>query len=140
MRPRDLLITARRLVGKGKGKPRQSDLRRAESSAYYAAFHFLARCCANYLVGTNSKTRSKHAWRQVYRSLDHGPSKNACVDGAISKFPPAIQEFDILGGYLGITQLADGRTERVLLSPAQVRALLAFYDECAKQKEGGPGR
>jgi len=61
------------------------------------------------------------------------------IDGDAGNYGWRVQ-FDILGGYLGITQLAGGRTERVLLSPAQVRALLAFYDECAKQKEGGPGR
>ena len=36
-------------------------------------------------------------------------------------------EFDLTDGYLGITQLGDGRVkDRVLLSPGQVRALVAF--------------
>jgi len=45
------------------------------------------------MVGTNSKTRSKHAWHQVYRSLEHGFSKNACNDGVMSKFPKEIEDF-----------------------------------------------
>jgi len=36
-------------------------------------------------------------------------------------------QFDKSGdGYVGITQTRDGTTDRVLLSPAQVRALLKF--------------
>jgi len=93
VQPRDLLLTAKKLVPNGIGQPRQTDLRRALSTAYYAAFHCLARSCADYMVGTNSKTRSKHAWQQVYRSLEHGFSKNACNDGAISQFPKEIEDF-----------------------------------------------
>ncbi|MCY4185677.1 MAG: hypothetical protein OXC82_09925 [Rhodobacteraceae bacterium] len=38
MQPLDLISTARRLVG----KPRQADLKRALSTAYYALFHALS--------------------------------------------------------------------------------------------------
>lgn len=91
LKPLDLIITAKELVGKPGGKPRQSNLKRALSTAYYALFHTLARCCADVMIGTNSQT--KKAWQQVYRALDHNFAKNACQHGNISRFPLEIQDF-----------------------------------------------
>lgn len=69
-------------------------MRRAVSSAYYALFHCLARCCADTLVGGPGAVRSSHAWRQVYRALEHGFAKNACTAREfINKFPQEIQDF-----------------------------------------------
>lgn len=45
------------------------------------------------LVGGSSAARSKHAWRQTYRALEHGFAKSACKDGKISLFPKAIEDF-----------------------------------------------
>lgn len=91
----DLIGTARLLVNSGSaGKPKQSDLRRAISTAYYAMFHTLAKCCADLLVGSTSSRRSPEAWRQVYRSLDHSHAKECCSrPQMMSKFPTVIQDF-----------------------------------------------
>lgn len=71
-------------------------MRRAVSAVYYALFHCLARNCADTLVGGYGADRSKPAWRQVYRSLEHGFAKNACSDKQIlNKFPQKIQNFAI---------------------------------------------
>ena len=68
--------------------------RRAVSSAYYALFHCLARECADLLIGGSNSARSQEAWRQVYRSLDHGPCKDRCKDKAmIKRFPKGIEDF-----------------------------------------------
>jgi len=93
MQPLDLIASANILVASCKGKPSQVSLRRATSSAYYAMFHCLARSCADLLVGGMNATRSKHAWRQTYRALEHGFTKSACKDGLITKFPKAIEDF-----------------------------------------------
>lgn len=94
MQPLDLIESAKILVTSCKGKPSQVSLRRATSSAYYAMFHCLARNCADMLVGGTSALRSRHAWRQTYRALEHGFAKSACKDGAImAKFPKPIQDF-----------------------------------------------
>jgi uncharacterized protein (UPF0332 family) len=58
-------------------RPRQADLKRAVSTAYYALFHALAKDAADLLVGVGGN-RSDTAWSQVYRSLQHGDAKNAC--------------------------------------------------------------
>ena len=94
MRPRDLTATARLLATSSRGRPPQVYLRRAVSTAYYALFHALARNGADLLVGAHDSARSKQAWRQVYRALEHGAAKNACHNQSIiSQFPRPIQNF-----------------------------------------------
>jgi len=93
MKPLDLIESANILIRSCKGKPSQVSLRRATSSAYYAMFHCLAHNCADLLVGGTNAIRSKHAWRQTYRALEHGFAKSACKDGLISQFPKAIEDF-----------------------------------------------
>lgn len=95
MNPRDLIRIARHLasggVGGGRGRPRQAELRRAVSAAYYALFHALALCCANALAGSN---RNRSSWDQTYRALEHGHARNQCNDkAAMSRFSGEIQDF-----------------------------------------------
>ena len=93
MRSDDLLSVADDLVSTSK-RPRQSNLRRAVSTAYYAMFHCLARCCADTLIGSRSADRSRPAWRRVYRALEHGFAKNSCKNQTITKkFPKDIEDF-----------------------------------------------
>ena len=98
MNPDDLLEIAERLAsGSGPGRPRQAELRRAISTAYYALFHTLANSCADLLVGGRSTTGTRQAWRQTYRALDHGRIKRQCSDRrprrTLRRFPPEIQDF-----------------------------------------------
>ncbi len=49
---------------------------------------------ADLLVGGTGANRSDPAWRQVYRAVDHGPTKNACLDKTtIQKFPKPVEDF-----------------------------------------------
>jgi hypothetical protein len=92
--PLDLLDTAHDLVSLRSGRPKQGHLRRSISSAYYAMFHALMRCCADLLIGGSGSNRSKPAWSQVYRALDHGAARSACSNETmIAKFPREIQDF-----------------------------------------------
>lgn len=94
MLPKDLIATAQFLANGNQGKPMQAYLRRAISTAYYALFHTLAQCCADLLIGSAGAMRSKPAWNQVYRALDHGSAKYACENKkVIAKFPKEIQDF-----------------------------------------------
>jgi hypothetical protein len=68
----DLLDIASQLAQLEQGKPRQTSLRRAVSSAYYALFHALARLCADNLVGIS---KPWDVYAPIYRSLDHGRAK-----------------------------------------------------------------
>ena len=94
MEPRDFIALARHLLQQGATRPSQVSLRRALSTAYYALFHALARNGADLLVGKTTDARSRHAWRQVYRGLEHGQAKQACKNERIlRKFPSGIQNF-----------------------------------------------
>lgn len=98
MDPYDLIRIARQLasgeLGSGRGRPRQAELRRAVSMAYYAMFHALARCAADMLVGATPSRRSQAAWRQAYRALEHGHARNQCNNATMmSEFPDGIQRF-----------------------------------------------
>ena len=91
----DLIAAAFDLVAaSGRGRPRQANLRRAVSTAYYAMFHCLAAICADLLVGGEGSERSEPAWRQVYRALEHGAARQRCNRPAMmQKFPAEIQDF-----------------------------------------------
>jgi len=94
LNPSDLLKTSNVLLASAKGKPTAVSLRRATSSAYYALFHCLARECANLLIGGSNSERSKAAWRQVYRALEHGIAKSKCKKREVmKKFPKEIEDF-----------------------------------------------
>jgi uncharacterized protein (UPF0332 family) len=74
----DLISTARHLAHLHQRRPRQADLRRAISTAYYALFHGLAEVAAVRLVGSGSVAQSSQAWARVYRHLNHQAAKKAC--------------------------------------------------------------
>ena len=94
----DLVRIARHLASGGvsgrRGRPRQTDLCRAVSAAYYALFHALAQSCADTLAGSTPVNRTRPGWRQTYRALEHGLARRQCDNRAIMRrFPPEIREF-----------------------------------------------
>ena len=96
MKPADFIATARDLANANStGRPRETNLRRAVSTTYYALFHGLAICCADMLVGGPGVNRSQPAWRQAYRALQHRDAKRRCESRAISRFPNELQDFAI---------------------------------------------
>lgn len=72
-----MIVTARKLARASPMRPRQAELKRAVSTAYYALFHALAENAANLFVGIGQMQASA-AWVHVYRALDHGFARNAC--------------------------------------------------------------
>lgn len=95
MTPRNYITTALELArADRRGRPRQTNLRRAVSTTYYALFHCLAACCANMLVGGPGSDRSRPAWGQTYRALRHGAARQRCQQSTIvARFPSEIQDF-----------------------------------------------
>ena len=98
MDPRDLLRIAALLaagaLGSRRGRPRQAELRRAVSTAYYAMFHTLAACCARQLARATPASSSQTAWRQTYRALEPGYAKRQCErHDALREFPLEIRKF-----------------------------------------------
>ncbi len=60
------------------GAPRQADLRRSISSSYYALFHFVVSALADEFIGFNARRTARYAL--VYRSLDHRPLRDICLE------------------------------------------------------------
>ena len=94
MRALDFIQTARDLVESGRrGRPRETNLRRASSAAYYAMFHCIAESCANTLAGATRASRSQQAWRQSYRALNHSSIRRRSGRREFGRFPSEIQNF-----------------------------------------------
>ena len=90
MRPPDLIEAARVLTESGPGRPTQARLRRAVSTAYYAMFHCLAAAAADLFIGRQRTP----AWHRVYRALDHGRARSACLQGqTMPEYPVEIRKF-----------------------------------------------
>ena len=92
MQALDFIETARDLAATRTGRPRETNLRRAVSTTYYALFHCLAACCADMLVGGAGANRSRPAWRQVYRALQHRQASKRCTKPDIQRFPDEVQD------------------------------------------------
>lgn len=96
----DLLDSAVKLACSGSegAPPTQADLRRALSTAYYAAFHFVMAQCADLLTCDPGGRNLGRSWRQVYRSIKHADVRNACnaAAGPAYGFPAEIQAFAVL--------------------------------------------
>ena len=91
---KNMLDASRELAYIDKRKPRQVNLRRATSTAYYALFHCLAQNCADALAGRSYSNRNTRAWNQAYRALQHGDARKRCQrKGIIGRFSQDIQDF-----------------------------------------------
>ena len=88
---RGLLETARSIVSEGVGRPRQTDLRRAVSTTYYAAFHRLMQCCADRLVGSGAAQQTRE-WSRVYRALNHAQCAKACRSEETQTLSPMVRD------------------------------------------------
>ena len=139
MRPDNYLATARKLLSGHKGRPRQSDLKKAVSVAYYAVFYALCRNNADCLIGATGANASGPAWRQVFRAVDHGFAKRRCrVSHVMAKFPPRIRAFASR-----FKALQDKRHEvdydpEVTLSLAESQAWLDTAAEAITELGGAP--
>lgn len=87
----ELLAHASRLAQGSPRKPKQADLKRAVSAAYYAIFHAFAKNGADCMAGTVKNDRPNKAWAHVYRALDHGFAKAACEKVRNLPFPAELQ-------------------------------------------------
>lgn len=72
------------------GAPRQADIRRAVSTAYYAIFHFLLAAAADEFVGVTK--RKSTLYTLVYRSINHSTLKKLCVLLSTSRVPAEVSK------------------------------------------------
>lgn len=77
--PDHLLDQAERLLAFPRpGPPRQADLRRAISNAYYGLFHFVSKAVADEFVGASRRRSARYAL--LYRSVDHRTLRDVSVE------------------------------------------------------------
>lgn len=127
--PRGLIASAKTLISGGGRKPRQADLRRAVSSAYYAVFHALAKTCADVLVGKTKSKRPNKAWVEVYRGLDHGIAKTACERAGNVAFPQAIKDFSDAFGQLQFARHCADYDPIIRLSKVEATGFITLAED-----------
>lgn len=87
--PEHLLEQANRLIAPPPaGPPRQVDVRRAISAAYYAVFHATLAAAADQFVGVTKRTTSQYGL--VYRSVDHRALRELCAEAAKQNLAPRL--------------------------------------------------
>jgi hypothetical protein len=97
------------------GRPRQVDLRRAISAAYYGVFHAVLTAAADQAVG--SVRRASEHYGLVYRSVSHRGLRELCQE--VQKPVPSARyrRYQPVGGFsrnvrtfaAGLVQLQDAR-------------------------------
>lgn len=98
LNPAHLLEQAERLVvPPPAGPPRQVDVRRAISAAYYAVFHFILTEAADDLAGKTKKGSPRYAL--VYRSVDHSKLKDLCLEMKKPILPAKYQRYSPARGF-----------------------------------------
>jgi uncharacterized protein (UPF0332 family) len=105
--PDHLLEQAARLAA---GRPRQAELRRAISTAYYRLFHFCLAAVADKFVGKTQRKTSRYAL--VYRGIAHRTLRELCVEARKQKAASRYTQFIPDGGFSpGLHIFATGAME-----------------------------
>ena len=73
-------------------QPAPAAIRRAISTAYYAAFHALAASNAEVLTDNTNDQMTAEAWIQIYRGLNHGQAR-AQLQQNRTRFAVETQDF-----------------------------------------------
>lgn len=96
--PDHLLDQADRLIAStGAGTPRQVDLRRAISNAYYALFHAVMTEATDDLIGRTHRQTPRYML--AYRSVDHRRLRALCEDIVKQNLPPRYSRFAPESGF-----------------------------------------
>lgn len=98
LNPNHLLDQAARLIiPPPAGPPRQVDVRRAISSAYYGAFHATLIAAADEFVGVTKRSSPRYAL--VYRAVDHKALRELCREAIKPQPTPKYVPYWPTGGF-----------------------------------------
>jgi hypothetical protein len=96
--PEQLFEQANRLIEPhGRGAPRQVDIRRAISAAYYGVFHFILRETADEFIGAGLRGSPLHVL--AYRSVAHARLAELCAEARKSPLPPRLARVAPAGAF-----------------------------------------
>ncbi|HZB37805.1 MAG TPA: hypothetical protein VE443_07375 [Beijerinckiaceae bacterium] len=98
LNPEHLLEQAERLIARPRaGPPRQVDIRRAISSAYYAVLHATLTAAADEFVGVS--LRSDRRYGLVHRSVDHRALADLCAEAVRHHTSPRFARYSPDAGF-----------------------------------------
>jgi hypothetical protein len=78
LNPDHLFEQANKLIAVQVGPPRQVDIRRAISAAYYATFHATITAAADLFIGVTNRDTSRYGL--VYRGVSHAWLRDLCKE------------------------------------------------------------
>jgi uncharacterized protein (UPF0332 family) len=78
LNPDHLFEQAEKLIAIAAGPPRQVDIRRAISAAYYATFHATITAAVDQFIGVTNRDTSRYGL--VYRSVNHAWIRDLCKE------------------------------------------------------------
>lgn len=111
------------------GPPRQVDLRRAISDAYYGIFHATLAAAADQFVGVSKRSTSEYV--RVYRSFSHGAVRELCSEVKKPALSRSLVRHVPPGGFgLDLKAYAEGLFE------LQEKRLSADYDPRSAIEDG----
>lgn len=82
----------------GPGAPRQADLRRAISGAYYGVFHGVLAAAADRFIGRTRRASVEYAL--AYRSIDHKWLRDLCAEVKKPILPAKYKTYEPEGGFV----------------------------------------
>jgi NAD(P)-dependent dehydrogenase (short-subunit alcohol dehydrogenase family) len=88
-----------------RGAPRQADLRRAISAAYYGVFHFTLTAAADMVAGAGSRSTSLYSL--AYRSVDHARLRTLCRQLSEPRIPRDLLSYARTDGFGRIVDFAE---------------------------------
>jgi hypothetical protein len=97
LKPEHLFAQADRLIATRAGRPRQADIRRAISAAYYGIFHAILTAAADQFVGVTNRDRSQYGL--VYRSVSHQWLRDLCREVQKPTLPTKLQHYAPSNGF-----------------------------------------
>lgn len=128
LNPEHLFEQADRLIAApSAGPPRQVDIRRAISSAYYGIFHFILARTADEFIGASKRSTKNYAL--AYRSVDHRSLYELCGEVSKTTLKPKYRMYEPTNGFgSNIAAFADAVRE------LQDKRHAADYDPTARFK------
>jgi uncharacterized protein (UPF0332 family) len=99
LNPDHLFEQADKLITPQTGRPRQVDIRRAISAAYYAIFHATITAAADQFVGMTNRDESRYGL--LYRSVDHKWLRELCNEVQKSTPSSSFRPYTPSGGFGG---------------------------------------
>jgi uncharacterized protein (UPF0332 family) len=97
LNPNHLFEQASKLIASQAGPPRQVDIRRAISAAYYATFHATITAAADQFVGVTSRDTSQYGL--VYRSVSHAWLRDLCREVQKTTLPNKLKPYAPINGF-----------------------------------------